>query len=116
MQLGREQERGAAVAAAVAALVGAAGCGNCLVWSKSDAFVTAYQREAAAPHLVGYIVAAEADEALARPLRLAAPEARYLKQPLLPLQLWRREGLWLALGTASQKKMLCRCWRCTTRC
>lgn len=78
MQLGREQERGAAVAAAVAALVGAAGCGNCLVWSKSDAFVTAYQREAAAPHLVGYIVAAEADEALARPLRLAAPEARML--------------------------------------
>ena len=62
------------MAAAVAALVGAAGCGNCLVWSKSDAFVTAYQREAAAPHLVGYIVAAEADEALARPLRLAAPE------------------------------------------
>ena len=78
MQLGREQERGASVAAAVGALVGAAGCGNCLVWSKSDAFVTAYQRGAAAPHLVGYIVAAEADEALARPLRLAAPEVRML--------------------------------------
>lgn len=77
LQVGREGERGAAVAAAVAALVGAAGCGNCLVWSKSDAFVSAYHR-AAPGSALGYIVAADAaDEALARPLRLAAPEVRH---------------------------------------
>jgi hypothetical protein len=75
-QVGPEGERGAAVAASVAALVAAAGCGNCLVWSKSDAFVTAYQR-AAPTHALGYVVAADAaDEALARPLRHSAPQAR----------------------------------------
>ncbi|KAK9837016.1 hypothetical protein WJX81_007363 [Elliptochloris bilobata] len=83
LPLGREGER-AAVAAAVAALVAAARCGNCLVWSKSDAFVAAYQRKSAASQLVGYIVAADAaDEALARPLRLAAPEVLAVHHAML---------------------------------
>ena len=104
-QVGPEGERGASVAASVAALVAAAGCGNCLVWSKSDAFVTAYQR-AAPTFALGYVVAADAaDEALARPLRHSEPQAR--APTLYPCRRAARE----ARRAADRRRCFSRAWR-----